>query len=141
MTTDMFLWKTTQWLGRNSRHPKIALMFFAGLTRFLDPETNMLRVTRKQLANDAGITTVMVSRLMAELKSIGVIYTSMRGREVLYHLNVHVATKMPELDRRGLEETTAEPTFPQLTLVHRRRDEKDDPEDIDGEDSAFERTG
>jgi len=143
MITDDLHHETCQWLKNKSKYPTTALAFYNGLFRFIDYGTCELRVGRRHLAHDAGLSTAMVTRLMAELKSLGVITTIKRGRNVVYAFNSHVGTKMAGEARRALKASTSEPTFPELRLVPTdkrvRRDDED--EHSGGEAEQRERTG
>ena len=88
-----------RWLLEHAERPREALDLWALLFRHLDRHTGMILLTRDELAEQVGTHSDNVSRIMADLESIGAIsrrrerVPGMRGPGMVrYFMNAHVAT-------------------------------------------------
>ena len=89
------------WLLDHSSRPQKAVRLWAALFRHLRRDTGEILLTRDELAEQVGTHPDNVSRIMAELESIGAIsrrrerVTGMRGPGVArYFMNPNVATHL-----------------------------------------------
>jgi len=87
------------WLADNSRRPIKALRLWARLFELMRHDTGEVVASRKQIAENVGITARDVSEIMSELASINAIYRWRDGRGVRYFMNSNVATCLTGMQR------------------------------------------
>jgi len=85
-----------EWLLDNSKRPTSAFRLWTKLFKVIDVQTGQIMLTRKELAQEINIKSCHVSSIMSELESIGAIIKHKEGRGVIYYMNPHVGTHLPQ---------------------------------------------
>lgn len=84
------------WLEEKSKRPLKALRLWALLFENVHRETGQIMLTRQEIAKEINIKLCNVSSIMSELESIGAILKHKNGRGVIYYMNPHVGTHLPQ---------------------------------------------
>lgn len=104
--------EVVRWLRQESARPAVAMELLALLVHESDFDTGEIKRSRPALAEELGVSPVVVSRLMGELFKIGAIERSYddgeghRVRSVRYFLSERIATHLKGV-ARGRARTSA----------------------------------
>jgi len=102
-----------EWLLNNSKRPTSAFRLWTKLFKVIDVQTGQIMLTRQEIAQEVNIKSCHVSSIMSELESIGAILKKKEGRGVIYYMNPHVGTHLPQEIR-----TKAQQAAPKLQLLN-----------------------
>jgi len=102
-----------EWLLNNSKRPTSAFRLWTKLFKVIDVQTGQIMLTRQEIAQEVNIKLCNVSSIMSELESIGAILKKKEGRGVIYYMNPHVGTHLPQEIR-----TKAQQAAPKLQLLN-----------------------
>ena len=76
------------WLFENSsRPPKECAKIWCNICLNLNPFSQEIALTRKEIAENTGVTPRDVSTILNELASIGAVWIKKEGRETIYNIN------------------------------------------------------
>jgi len=85
-----------EWLLNNSKRPTSAFRLWTKLFKAVEIQTGRIMLTRQEIAQELNILPNNVSGIMSELESIGAILKKKEGRGVIYYMNPHVGTHLPQ---------------------------------------------
>lgn len=95
-----------EWLLNNSKRPTSAFRLWTKLFKAIDIQTGQIMLSRQEIAKKVDIKSCHVSTIMSELESIGAIIKQKDGRGVIYYMNPHVGTHLPQEIREKVQKTT-----------------------------------
>lgn len=85
-----------EWLLNNSKRPTSAFRLWTKLFKAIDIQTGQIMLSRQEISKELNILPNNVSGIMSELESIGAIIKKKEGRGVIYYMNPHVGTHLPQ---------------------------------------------
>ena len=85
-----------EWLLNNSKRPTSAFRLWTKLFKYINIQTGQIMLSRQEIAKEINIKLCNVSSIMSELESIGAILKHKNGRGVIYYMNPHVGTHLPQ---------------------------------------------
>jgi DNA-binding transcriptional ArsR family regulator len=100
------------WLTYNSHRPLVAVRLWGELLRHLPQDSNEVKASRKELAENIGAALTSISEILSELESIGAIYRRREGRDVRFYIHPSLGTHLT-----GTIRDRAQAEAPKLRLV------------------------